>query len=75
MTFGFENDKINEEKLKQAEEVFRKELSNHPRNGRALFGLLKSLEGQKRDTDAFWIRTAYEKAWKYSTIPLSVENL
>lgn len=61
--------------MKEAEKVFRDDLDKHPRNGRSLFGLLTSLEAQDRKTDAFWIRRELEKAWKYGTIKLSVDQL
>lgn len=59
---------------KEAEEVFRQALNKHPRSGRALFGLFKSLQAQSRETDAFWIRRAFEQAWRNSDTPLSDLN-
>ncbi len=66
---------LRDQQIKEAEQVFRKELEKNPGNGRALFGLWKSLEAQKRDTDAFWIKMAFEKAWRNSDRPLSTEDL
>lgn len=54
----------------EAEKVFRRDLEKHPRSGRSLFGLLLSLKGQNRETDAFWIQQSFDKAWRYSSIPL-----
>lgn len=59
----------------EAEQVFRADLAKHPRNGRALFGLLESLKGQSKGTDAFWVEGEFQKAWKYSTADLTIENL
>lgn len=59
----------------EAEQVFRQDLNKHPRNGRALFGLLESLKGQKRYNDAFWVERQWEKAWRYSTTHLNLANL
>lgn len=59
----------------QAELVFREDLEKHPRNGRSLFGLWKSLEAQKKFTDAFYIQQAFHEAWKYSDTPLNLNDL
>lgn len=57
-----------------AEEVFREDLKQHPRNGRALFGLKMSLEGQGKCPD-YWVDQAFQQAWRFSDIELSVDNL
>lgn len=59
----------------EAEVVFRGDLEKHPRNGRALFGLWKSLEAQSKLTDAFWIKNQFDQAWKYSDTSLTVNDL
>lgn len=59
----------------EAEIVFRDDLEKHPRNGRSLFGLWKSLEFQSRPTDAFWIKREFDQAWKYSDTQLTVDDL
>jgi tetratricopeptide (TPR) repeat protein len=48
----------------QAEAVFRADLEQYPRNPRSLFGLWKSLEAQKKTSDAEWVRREFEAAWK-----------
>ena len=53
----------------EAEQIFRDDLDKHPRNGRVLFGLLESLKAQKRTTDAYWVQTQFDEAWKYSDTP------
>jgi len=58
-----------------AEKTFREDLEKHPRNGRSLFGLWKSLQGQNRLTDAFWVKREWDLAWKNSTVPLSISTL
>ena len=58
-----------------AEEVFREDLRRHPRSGRSLFGLKKSLEGQSKGADIYWVNQAFENAWRFSDIELTVDNL
>jgi tetratricopeptide (TPR) repeat protein len=60
---------------KEAEAVFRADLEKHPRNGRDLFGLLKSLEAQGLSTNAFWVEREFKQAWKNSDTPLTIDNL
>jgi tetratricopeptide (TPR) repeat protein len=59
----------------QAEAVFRADLQQYPRNPRSLFGLLKSLEVQKKTSDAEWVRREFEAAWKSADVPLEIEDL
>jgi tetratricopeptide (TPR) repeat protein len=58
-----------------AEKVFREELDNSPRGPRALFGLMKSLEAQKKTYEAAIIRRQFENAWKSADTKLTVEEL
>lgn len=48
----------------EAEHIFREDLRKNPRNPRSLFGLWKSLEAQKKTSDAQWVRASFEAAWK-----------
>ena len=59
----------------EAEAVFRADLERHPRNGRSLYGLSKSLEAQKKTADAAFARALYEKAWKDADRPVRLEDL
>jgi len=59
----------------QAEAVFRADLQQYPRNPRSLFGLLKSLEAQKKTSDAEWVRREFEAAWKNADMPLDLTDL
>lgn len=58
-----------------AEEVFREDLRNHPRNGRSLFGLLQSLKAQEENSDAAWVERQFKDAWKNAQIILKMEDL
>src|SRR5262249_53121815 len=59
----------------EAEAVFRADLDKHPRNGRSLYGLSKSLAGQKKDADAAWARAQFDTAWKEADTPVRLEDL
>lgn len=51
-------------KAAEAEQVFRADLNQNPRNPRSLFGLWKALEAQKKGVDADWVHAAFQTAWK-----------
>lgn len=57
-----------------AEAVFREDLERTPRNGRSLFGLHAALTAQKREADAAWVRTEFDRAWKRAQTPLRWEE-
>jgi tetratricopeptide (TPR) repeat protein len=59
----------------QAEAVFRTDLRQYPRNPRSLFGLLKSLEAQRRTFDAEWVRREFEAGWKNADMRLELGDL
>jgi hypothetical protein len=59
----------------QAEAVFRADLERYPRNPRSLFGLWKSLQAQKKTSDAEWVRREFEAAWKSADVPLELDDL
>jgi len=59
----------------QAEEVFRADLEQYPRNPRSLFGLWKSLEAQNKISDAEWVRMEFEAAWKSPDVTLKLGDL
>lgn len=62
-------------KPQEAEIIFRQELKRHPQNGRALFGLKESLKAQSRTSDSYWVNEEFQKAWQYSNISLSIQDL
>ncbi len=66
---------LRSEQYPEAEVILRNDLEKHPLNGRALFGLWKSLEAQGKLTDAFWIKREFDKAWKYSDSKLTINDL
>jgi tetratricopeptide (TPR) repeat protein len=59
----------------EAEKTFRADLRRNPRNGRSLFGLVKSLEGQGKKYAAGLAQKEFELAWRHAEIQLKVEDL
>jgi tetratricopeptide (TPR) repeat protein len=62
-------------KAAEAEQVFREDLRQNPRNPRSLFGLMQSLKAQQRDADAAWVERQFNEAWKEADTKLTLENL
>jgi tetratricopeptide (TPR) repeat protein len=59
----------------EAEQVFRADLVDYPRNPRSLFGLKEALRAQGKESDALWIERSYESAWSNADTKLSVADL
>jgi tetratricopeptide (TPR) repeat protein len=59
----------------RAETMFRADLEQYPRNPRSLFGLLMSLEAQKKNADVEEVRREFEAAWKNADGPLELGDL
>jgi tetratricopeptide (TPR) repeat protein len=59
----------------EAERVFRDDLQKHPRSGRSLLGLEKSLEALGRTSDAGWVRAQFDLAWANADTKIKVEDL
>ena len=59
----------------RAEAVFRADLEQYPRNPRSLFGLLRSLEAQKKTANVEEVRGQFEVAWKNADTTLTLEDL
>jgi len=59
----------------QAEEVFRADLEQYPRNPRSLFGLLRALEAQNKSANVKEVRREFEAAWRNADGPLELGDL
>ena len=59
----------------EAEQVFREGIKRSPRNGRMLFGLLESLNAQKKPEDAASVRREFDAAWSKADVILRIEDL
>ena len=60
---------------KGAEQVFRDDLKQNPRNPRSLFGLAEALTRQNRDYDASWVKQQFDTAWQGADVTLRIEDL
>ena len=58
-----------------AEQVFRDDLKQNPRNPRSLYGLSEALTRQNRDYDASWVKQQFDTAWQGADVTLKVEDL
>jgi len=59
----------------EAEQVFRAEIAKHPRNGRALFGLVESLKRQNKTSSAQMVEREFDQSWADADTQLRVEDL
>jgi hypothetical protein len=55
-----------------AEEVYRSDLEQYPRNGWALFGLIRSLETQGKDASE--IQDRFDKIWAQADVTLTASR-
>jgi tetratricopeptide (TPR) repeat protein len=60
---------------KGAEQVFRNDLAQNPRNPRSLFGLAEALTRQNRAYDASWVQQEFEAAWQGADVEVKVADL
>ena len=60
---------------KAAEQVFRDDLQQNPRNPRSLFGLAEALTRQNRDYEASWVKQQFQSAWRGADLELKVKDL
>jgi len=58
-----------------AEEVFRADLKENPRNGRSLFGLKDSLKAQGKTDSATMVEREFIEAWKRADTTLKISDL
>lgn len=58
-----------------AEAIFRDGIRRSVRNGRMLFGLLKSLEAQQKKEAAEFVRSEFEREWKAGNPVLRLEEM
>jgi tetratricopeptide (TPR) repeat protein len=57
-----------------AEKVLREGVHKSPRNGRMLFALLASLEAQKKESEAAWVRREFEASWSSADVTLELKE-
>ncbi len=61
--------------LKEAEQVFRTDLEQNPRNPRSLFGLAEALNRQNRTYETGWLQQEFQSAWQGADLELKVDDL
>lgn len=61
-------------KALEAEAVFREGVNRSPRNGRMLFGLLKSLRAQGKQADAEWVEREFKASWSRADVTLALND-
>jgi tetratricopeptide (TPR) repeat protein len=59
----------------EAEEVFREDLQRNPRNPRSLYGLTQALRAQNRESDASWVETQFNAAWRNADTKLTIGEM
>jgi tetratricopeptide (TPR) repeat protein len=55
----------------EAERVYRQDLAYHPQNGWSLFGLLHSLRGQGRNSEADTVQQQFQEVWADADVTLT----
>ena len=58
-----------------AENAFREDLRENPRNARSLFGLMESLRAQGKRDAAIRVEAEFKAAWKNAEVRLGMKNL
>ena len=64
-----------EGEVTEAEQVFRRDLEQNPRNGRSLFGLAECLKRLNKTSEARAAQREFESAWKNADTKLRIEDL
>lgn len=59
---------------KRAEQVYRADLEQYPRNGWSLYGLARSLEAQGREEDAAIVDQGFSNAWARADVQLQASR-
>ena len=62
-------------KTAEAEQVFRADLQQNPRNPRSLYGLMETLRIEKKDANAAWVERQFKAAWKNADTKLTLATL
>jgi hypothetical protein len=66
---------LEEGRAADAEDVYREDLRQYPKNGWSLLGLAQSLEQQGEDAKATWARQGFEAAWARADVKLDRSRL
>jgi predicted Zn-dependent protease len=58
----------------EAEQVYRKDLSQYPKNGWSLYGLARSLEAQGKSDEASWADQGHRNAFAQADVSLEASR-
>ena len=58
-----------------AEQVYRRDLDDYPRNGWSMYGLMQSLEAQNKEGEAAQIRERFEQVWARADVTLTSSRI
>ena len=61
-------------KASEAEQVYRDDLERNRENGWALFGLMQSLESQKKSDELSIVAARFRKAWARADVTLTASR-
>ncbi|MBI3659430.1 hypothetical protein HY230_03030 [Candidatus Acetothermia bacterium] len=61
-------------KAAEAEAVYREDLKQYLQNGWSLFGLMKSLEAQGKNSEVAEVKAQFEKAWAHADVALAASQ-
>jgi tetratricopeptide (TPR) repeat protein len=62
-------------RFEAAEQVYRRDLEDYPRNGWSMYGLLQSLEAQGKADDAARVREQFETVWQLADVVLDASRI
>ena len=63
------------ERFIEAEQVYRRDLVDYPRNGWSAYGLMQSLEAQGRSEESRAARNTFETIWQMADVELSASRI
>ncbi len=65
---------LKDRRFAEAEQVYREDLALYPDNGWSLFGLVQSLQGQGKESEAKMARQQFDSAWQYADVRLTASK-
>jgi tetratricopeptide (TPR) repeat protein len=63
------------DRFEAAEQVYRRDLEDYPRNGWSMYGLLQSLQAQGKTDDAARVREQFETVWQLADVTLDASRI
>jgi tetratricopeptide (TPR) repeat protein len=63
------------DRFEAAEQVYRRDLEDYPRNGWSMYGLLQSLQAQGKTDEAARVREQFETVWQLADVTLDASRI